>query len=203
MKLTKIKLINWHIFSNNTIELDGNTLITGENASGKSTLMDAIYFVLSAGDDKHFNKAANEQGKRDLESYLRGKLGSENQMYLRSGTDVIGYVILEFTDNKNKNHMVLGAELEIASSVMKKPNFFVINNYSINDEDFIKNKQIVDYRSLKLALKSTKHPVDDLPDSKKDKKRAIGRDIFKLENYSRFFDLLENAISFKPIPEVS
>lgn len=203
MKLTKIKLINWHIFSNNTIELDGNTLITGENASGKSTLMDAIYFVLSAGDDKHFNKAANEQGKRDLESYLRGKLGSENQMYLRSGTDVIGYVILEFTDNKNKNHMVLGAELEIASSVMKKPNFFVINNYSINDEDFIKNKQIVDYRSLKLALKSTKHPVYDLPDSKKDKKRAIGRDIFKLENYSRFFDLLENAISFKPIPEVS
>ena len=203
MKLTKIKLINWHIFSNNTIELDGNTLITGENASGKSTLMDAIYFVLSAGDDKHFNKAANEQGKRDLESYLRGKLGSENQMYLRSGTDVIGYVILEFTDNKNRNHMVLGAELEIASSVMKKPNFFVINNYSINDADFIKNKQIVDYRSLKLALKSTKHPVDDLPDSKKDKKRAIGRDIFKLENYSRFFDLLENAISFKPIPEVS
>ena len=203
MKLTKIKLINWHIFSNNTIELDGNTLITGENASGKSTLMDAIYFVLSAGDDKHFNKAANEMGKRDLESYLRGKLGSENQMYLRSGTDVIGYVILEFTDNKNKNHMVLGAEIEIASSVMKKPNFFVINNYSINDDDFIKNKQIVDYRSLKLALKSTKHPLDDLPDSKKDKKRFIGRDVFKLENYSRFFDLLENAISFKPIPEVS
>ena len=76
MMLTKIKLINWHIFSNNTIELDGNTLITGENASGKSTLMDAIYFVLSGGDDKHFNKAANELGKRDLESYLRGKLGS-------------------------------------------------------------------------------------------------------------------------------
>ena len=203
MMLTKIKLINWHIFSNNTIELDGNTLITGENASGKSTLMDAIYFVLSGGDDKHFNKAANELGKRDLESYLRGKLGSENQMYLRSGTDVIGYVLLEFTSNKNKNHMVLGAELEIASSVMKKPNFFVINNYSIDDEDFIKNKQIVDYRSLKLALKSTKHPLDDLPDSKKDKKRFIGRDIFKLEAHSRYFELLENAISFKPIPEVS
>ena len=42
-----------------------------------------------------------------------------------------------------------------------------------------------------------------MPYSKKDKKRVIGRDIFKLENYSRFFDLLENAISFKPIPEVS
>lgn len=203
MKLTKIKLINWHIFSNNTIELDGNTLITGENASGKSTLMDAIYFVLSGGDDKHFNKAAHEMGKRDLESYLRGKLGSENQMYLRSGTDVIGYVVLEFSDNANKNHMVLGSELEIASSVMKKPNFFVINNYSIKDDDFILNKQIIDYRSLKLAFNSTKHPLDELPDTKKDRKRVIGRDIFKLENYSRFYELLEHAISFKPIPEVS
>ena len=127
-KLVKIRLINWHYLSNETIELDGNTLITGENASGKSTLMDAIYFVLSGGDDKHFNKAANELGKRNLESYLRGKLGSENQMFLRSSTDVIGYVILEFTNNKNMNHLVLGAELEIASSVMKKPNFFVKRN---------------------------------------------------------------------------
>ena len=83
MKLTKIKLINWHIFSNQTIIINGNTLITGENASGKSTLMDAVYYVLSGGDDKHFDIAANEMGKRDLESYLRGKLGSENKMYLR------------------------------------------------------------------------------------------------------------------------
>lgn len=203
MKLTKIKLINWHIFHNNTIELDGNTLITGENASGKSTLMDAIYYVLSGGDDKHFNKAANELGKRDLESYIRGKIGSENQMYLRPQTDIIGYVMLEFVDNKNKNHMVLGSEMEIVSSVMKKSNFFVINGYSINDDDFIKDKQIVDFRSLKAAFKSTKHPVDDLPDTKKDRKRTIGRDIFKLENHSRFFELLQHAISFKPIPEVS
>ncbi|UKI50132.1 MAG: AAA family ATPase [Clostridium sp.] len=73
MKLKKIKLINWHIFTNNIIELDGNTLITGENASGKSTLMDAIYFVLSGGDQNHFNKAANESGQRNLETYMRGK----------------------------------------------------------------------------------------------------------------------------------
>lgn len=202
MKLTKIKLINWHIFSNQTIVMDGNTLITGENASGKSTLMDAVYYVLSGGDDKHFNKAANEMGKRDLESYLRGKLGSENQMYLRPQSDIIGYVMLEF-ENRKKNTSVLGVELEIASSIMKKPNFFIVNNYSISESDFIKDKQIVDHRSLKLSFKSTKHPVDDLPDGKRDRLRAIGRDFFKLDNYSRFYELLQHAISFKPIPEVS
>lgn len=203
MKLTKIKLINWHIFSNTTIELNGNTLITGENASGKSTLMDAIFYVLSGGDDKHFNKAANEMGKRDLEGYLRGKLGNENQMYLRSGQDVIGYVLLEFTDIKNQNSMVLGSELEIVSSTMKKPKFFVINHYSICDDDLIKNKQIVDFENLKLSFKSSEHPVDELSETKKERKKAIGRDIFKLDNYYRFFELLQNAISFKPIAEVS
>ena len=182
MKLTKIKLINWHIFSNQTIVMDGNTLITGENASGKSTLMDAVYYVLSGGDDKHFNKAANEMGKRDLESYLRGKLGSENQMYLRPQSDIIGYVMLEF-ENRKKNTSVLGVELEIASSIMKKPNFFIVNNYSISESDFIKDKQIVDHRSLKLSFKSTKHPVDDLPDGKRDRLRAIGRDFFKYGNF--------------------
>ncbi|NLB85340.1 MAG: AAA family ATPase, partial [Acholeplasmataceae bacterium] len=35
-KLTKIKLINWHLFSNQTIEINNNTLISGENGSGKS-----------------------------------------------------------------------------------------------------------------------------------------------------------------------
>ena len=60
MKLVKMKLINWHIFSNHTIEFNGNTLITGENACGKSTVLDALYYVLSGGDTKHFNKAANE-----------------------------------------------------------------------------------------------------------------------------------------------
>ena len=61
-KLVKIRLINWHYLSNETIVINGNTLLTGPNASGKSTIMDAITFVLTAGDTQ-FNLAANEKGK--------------------------------------------------------------------------------------------------------------------------------------------
>lgn len=38
-KLVKVRLINWHYLSNETIEIQGNTLLTGPNASGKSTVM--------------------------------------------------------------------------------------------------------------------------------------------------------------------
>lgn len=45
-KLTRVKLINWHRFVNETIDLEKSTLISGENGAGKSTLLDAIQFVI-------------------------------------------------------------------------------------------------------------------------------------------------------------
>ena len=79
-KLTKIKLINWMYFVNSTIEISGNTLITGVNASGKSTIIDALQYLLMGGiRGVKFNSAANEQGKRTLEGYLRGKISTEGQ----------------------------------------------------------------------------------------------------------------------------
>ncbi len=203
MKLAKIKLINWHIFSNSTINLEGNTLITGENASGKSTLMDAIYFILSAGDKDHFNKAANQGSKRTLESYMRGKLGGEKNPNLRNGSDVISYIVLEFHDSKKNYSMALGAVMEIQSSQNAKYSFFVINNYEIKDFDFIKDKKPLNKKDFYNNLKALNYDYDTLPDTKRDLRKKIASDIFKIEDYKRFYDLLQNAISFKPITEVS
>ena len=41
-KLTRVKLINWHRFTNVTMEMDDSVLISGENGAGKSTFLDAI-----------------------------------------------------------------------------------------------------------------------------------------------------------------
>ena len=68
-KLTKIRLVNWHYFANETIHIKNNTLITGQNATGKSTIVDAIAFVLTAG-DQIFNIAANEKSKRECSKCL-------------------------------------------------------------------------------------------------------------------------------------
>ena len=203
MKLVKIKLINWHIFQNHTIELNGNTLITGENGCGKSTLMDAIYFVLSGGDYNHFNKAANDGGQRTLETYVRGKLGGEKNPFLRSESEIISYVILEFKDEKQES-LVLGTEIE-SSSIGSKPSthFFVINDYRIDDNDFIKNKKPISFRELKYNFKDSRHSLSELDEAIYRRKIKIGRDIFKITDYKRFFELLQKAISFHPIGEVS
>ncbi len=206
MKLIKVKLINWHIFSNHTIELNGNTLITGENASGKSTLMDAIYFVLSGGDSTQFNKAANvnDRSQRTIESYTRGKIGSEKNPFLRNDSDIISYIILEFVHPTTKEHLLLGVEIETQSfNNRPKTRFFTIAKTSIRDEDFIKDNKPISYHALKSNCRAKNIPLKDLADSLRERQITIGRDIFKLVDYKRFFDLLKNAISFKPISEVS
>ena len=76
--LTKVKLINWHTFVNETFEVYHNTLMTGENSTGKSTILDALQYVLTVGKCK-FNKAASDIGNRTLESYIRCKTGKEGQ----------------------------------------------------------------------------------------------------------------------------
>ena len=74
--LKEIKIINWHYFWNEKIHFEQINFLTGLNASGKSTLIDAIQVVL-LGDTsgRFFNKAAMEKSNRTLRGYLRGELG--------------------------------------------------------------------------------------------------------------------------------
>ena len=83
-KLMRVKLINWHRFTNTTIEFEKSTLISGENGAGKSTFLDAIQFVIICSTN-YFNKAAHENGKRKLTGYIRCKTGRENRPYERTG----------------------------------------------------------------------------------------------------------------------
>ena len=94
-KLNRVRLINWMYFGDEIFPVDcGSVLISGENAAGKSTVLDAIQMVLT-GNTTKFNKAANENSDRDLKSYVRCKIDTTEKTYLREGL-VISNVALEF-----------------------------------------------------------------------------------------------------------
>ena len=40
LNLNKLRLINWHLFSNETENIDNVTFLTGANGTGKSTIID-------------------------------------------------------------------------------------------------------------------------------------------------------------------
>ncbi len=191
-----MKIINWHLFSNQTIEIKNNVVITGENGTGKSTLLDALQYILTAGKAK-FNSAANDSGKRNVEGYIRGKLGREGKEYLRMG-DVVSYIVLEYFDETTKRSQLLGVILELSKSNIKKELFFQVLDQKIKDNLFIKGSHVYNRNEFKRFLTSKKIQANYA-----DKKSAVPG-LFRqaLGVSKKYFELIPRALAFKPINQV-
>jgi uncharacterized protein YPO0396 len=150
--LTRIRLINWHLFENTTINCQGTTYFIGINGAGKSTILDALQFALVGGQrDVRFNQAALRGGKRTLASYVRGELGTEGQRYLRG--DATGVVALEFR-NPDGTTFVHGALVD-AFEDRRTPEvaYFIVHNASLDDDWFFRAPgQLFDTRAFKRHL---------------------------------------------------
>jgi len=150
--LTRIRLVNWHLFDNTTISCYGTTYFIGVNGVGKSTVLDALQFALVGGQrDVRFNQAALSGGKRTLASYVRGELGTEGQRFLRG--DATGVVALEFR-NPDGSLFVHGAVID-AFEDGRNPEiaYFIVHHAALNDEWFFKAPgQLLDTRSFKRHL---------------------------------------------------
>ena len=152
--LTRIRLINWHLFENTTIDCQGTTYFIGINGAGKSTVLDAVQFALVGGQrDVRFNQAALSGGKRTLASYVRGELGTEGQRYFRG--DATGVVALEFK-NPDGTFFAHGAVID-AYEDGRNPDvmYFIVHNAALNDNWFFKAPgQLFDTRAFKRHLEN-------------------------------------------------
>ncbi|MBU1145520.1 MAG: AAA family ATPase [Firmicutes bacterium] len=193
-KLTKVRLINWHYFANETIYIKNNTLITGQNATGKSTIVDAIAFVITAG-DQIFNLAANEKSKRDLRGYVKCKLGIDNQEYLRDG-DITGHVALEFYDETKETYFTVGAVIDAFGEVLPPKVIFYEFESKIIESLFVDSEGRI---LTTVNFKKTKI-VDKIFLTRREAKLAF-RSKFGSINET-YFSLLPKALAFKPIADV-
>ncbi len=191
--LTKLRLINWHYFSNETISLRNVNLFSGENGAGKSTILDAIQLILTTN-SRRFNLAANTDSKRTLKSYVRGKTGEEGNEYLRKGA-VISYVALEVYEEAKQRYFVLGAKFDSPDqeSDVKRKWFceegrldqlsFITDNRPSRDDQFRNNGKKVTFIPQTTAAKDRfKHRLGHLQDT--------------------FFELLSKSLAFKPMKDV-
>ena len=192
-KLTRIKLVNWHYFGNETIYVNGSFLLSGENASGKSTILDAIQLILTTN-TRRFNPAANEKSKRDLKGYVRCKTGEEGNTYARKNS-VISYIALEFYEESKDRFFVLGAKFDSPDeeAEIRRVWFceegtldgfsFIVDNKPATDEQFKNNGKKIAY------IRSTKEAKDRF-------KRRLGN----LDE--NFFDMIPKSLAFKPMDNV-
>lgn len=187
--LTRLRLVNWHYFEDETIAFNGATLISGINASGKSTILDAVKMVLTV-DTRHFNIAANENSKRDLMGYVRCKLGEDGKTYNRDGV-VISHVALEFCDEDKKRNFVLGVvhtSNDEQSQILSK---WYIAECNFEELNFIIGERPATPKELRSNL--------ILLERKDARERFLSR-LGRLDE--KFFEMIQKAIAFKPMKNV-
>ena len=149
--LKKIRLINWHYFWNETIDVEPIVFLTGVNGSGKSTLIDAIEVIL-LGDTsgRSFNKAAMDKSSRTLRGYLRGEIGDDLDnngfKYLRNGR-FTSYIVLEFNDDVNKSDFCMGIVFDSFEDGSEEHHFFILED-KIPSNNFVSNNIPLDYKDL-------------------------------------------------------
>ena len=201
--LTKVKLINWHFFTNETIVIDGSTLITGDNGSGKSTLVDALQVAIVANLKRiRFNSSAMEdRTTRDLKSYLRGKTGTEGRTTFLRNHDFSSYIVLEITHTLSGKPYLIGVVFDYYHVTREEGHiFFKIDEEPLHDDLFFyepqkprNRRQFFDY----LKARGIKHRQyrNDINGYIYDLRQLFGAK-------ESFFSLFTKGISFSPITDL-
>jgi len=192
--LTRVRLINWHYFTDETINIKGSVLFSGENASGKSTILDAIQLVLTTNSTR-FNPAANERSKRNLQGYVRCKTGEEGNTYLRGRGPVISYVALEFYEESKDRRFVIGVKMDSAEidAVINKKWFCIEGSmdsicFMVDGRPAIDKEFTQDGKKIPLETQVSR--------AKENIKARLGR----LDE--KYTEMLVKSMAFKPMDKV-
>lgn len=196
-KLTRLLLIHWHYFTHETVSFETLNFLTGKNASGKSTIIDAMQLVL-LGDTSggYFNKAASGKGNRSLMGYLRGELGDDEDSgfkYLRNGR-FTSYIALEFFDEEKNRYFTGGSCFDVYSENDMQKLFFLYDG-GFPQNEFVENKIPWEIRKLREFLKEN-YPSHRTTDVGREFRTAFYGKMGGLRD--RFGSLLKKAVSFNP-----
>lgn len=128
----RLLLVNWSCFQNEIINLGSSTLFTGVNGTGKTTILDAMSYLITA--NTQFNKAADDNG-RNVTAYIHGdRKTNGSDRYLRPG-NVTSYIAMEFYDPLISGYHVIAVCMESRSESDRAISQWIIREKS-RLEDF-------------------------------------------------------------------
>ncbi|MDP2090372.1 MAG: ATP-binding protein [Candidatus Gracilibacteria bacterium] len=197
--LKKFEIFNWGTFDSEieTFYLNEDiTVVSGDNGSGKSTVVDALVSLLVPGKDRKYNLSAtdgNNKKTRNELTYIRGAYKNKETDdgvqtdFLRgnkSGESTFSVLLGYFRDGSGKE-VTLATFFRVTTNGIEK--FFIVSEIELYlKEDFLNllnNQNITNPISkLKINLKSRLNT------------RIYTKFIEYKEDYSSIFGLRQNAI---------
>jgi len=203
-KIKKLRLINWHFFEDQEIDFSDINVITGENGTGKSTILDAIHYLQSGGTCK-FNMAANTLSHgRTVENYLKARIGAENKEFLREQSDVIGHIAIEYYDTLLNKPYVLGCVIQLVSNQLSSVDFYEMKGDKWNNAVFFTDGgNVRSFESLFKEAQSQRLNISRIGmprQSEKGRARAVREALGVPEKYDTLFT---KAMSFEPLSDIN
>jgi len=193
---SRIFLHNWRRFTHHVIDVEDSLYLAGHNGSGKSSVLDAIQIVLVADLGRvRFNSSAQERSARNLDSYVRGKIG-EGRL-LRPG-NTVAYVALEFTDTRKDMRTTLGVCIECAEGRTPERTYVILTG-TLDPSLFMIDGRERSRRELRQALRARPHAhaFDTIGEYRDEMLNRLGG------LNERFFDLFLRALTFQPITNIN
>lgn len=206
--MKRLRLINWHYFTDVTMEFGKQTLITGQNGAGKSTIIDALQ-VLFIADQRliRFN-AATDDAKRSYINYLKGKIGNDDRSFLRDG-DFTTYIVSEFWDEKKRESFVVGIVVDVYRDRMYDEEYFILAETNLDQLDFVNprsellNREEFRRRYGVNAGEVGRRGVRNKTLFERNKSNYVKALLARTGGlHERFFKVFTKALSFKPISDI-
>ena len=194
---TRIRLINWSKFQDVTFHLGGSTLITGVNGTGKSTILDAMTYLLTG--NNRFNIAAGDKD-RTVKSYVRGDTKSEGEYrYLRTGA-VTSYIVMEFWSPIEKTYITGGVCIESMNEQdVKTGAWFIMKDSRLEDFEFsyVKEGKYYTHSKSNLLYKGRRIKGKDFKGEEKGTEQLL-RSLGLRCNVAKYRSKLVKMMAFKP-----
>ena len=195
---TSLCLINWSRFTNVKMRLEGSSLITGNNGTGKSTVLDAVTYLLTG--NTHFNIAAKDRD-RSVVAYVRGDTHSEgSDRYLRGDMDVVSYIAMEFFAPEDNEPLSVFVCIELKKDEGKSNSFwYVAKGASLSDIKFCDEKdgRLTVYPKNQLTIKGRLISSKEYMGADKGTKQVIQALGLRCE-VSKYRSKLVKMLSFDP-----
>ena len=204
-RLSRMLLIHWYTYDRELIEFGNLNFLTGNTASGKSTIIDALQLVLLGDTNGNFfNKAANDKSVRTLKSYLFGENGDDGETgfrYLRPCT-FTSYVILEFEDTEKGKPFLAGIVCDCYEDLHYDYKWIIADRMRIPDSLFTDEKTNTPYTlpQLKSYFRKKAQKNVEFVDTNKRYQDLILAKYGSLKR--KYLTLLKKAVPFSPIADI-
>ncbi|SHL88013.1 Uncharacterized protein YPO0396 [Fibrobacter sp. UWH5] len=195
----KLLLLNWSCFQNVCIELGSSTLFTGVNGTGKTTILDAMSYLLFA--NTQFNRAADDK-ERTVNAYIHGdRKTNGSDRYLRKDA-VVSYIVMEF-NSPTEGDFVVGVNIESRSAQdSAESKWFIFQNAKIEDFNFrsVENGRLSIASGKNLIRKGIPVKASEMLGREKAKPaiaRALGLRISD-GDFKKYVEKILKMMAFKP-----